>query len=124
MWNWFKNPRNTIAPVPKSVVLKFTYGELVLTDPYGESFSVPPDGSERVFGRSSNSHFTVLHPKVSREHAIIRSRAGQFEIRDCSSNGTQINGRRISRIGWHPLSDGDEVTLGEVRLQAAFCDEK
>ncbi len=122
MFNWFKTARNSVAPVPSSVVLKFTYGELVLTDPYGECYNVPADGAERSFGRAAHSDYMVLHPRVSRQHALIRSRDGNYEIKDRSANGTLVNGRRVGKFGWHPVQDGDEVTLGDVTLQATFCE--
>jgi len=52
---------------------------------------------------------------VSRRHATIAPRNGGFVIRDeGSSNGTFVNGARVSES---PLSPGDEVSIGGTRFR-------
>src|SRR5262245_17362325 len=51
---------------------------------------------------------------VSRRHAVIELRGTQYYLRDCnSSNGSLVNGDRISERG---LRDGDLVAIGTARL--------
>jgi pSer/pThr/pTyr-binding forkhead associated (FHA) protein len=51
---------------------------------------------------------------VSRRHAIITRRRNTVKILDDrSSNGTYVNGRRISQA---QLQDGDVIVLGRVIL--------
>jgi pSer/pThr/pTyr-binding forkhead associated (FHA) protein len=53
-------------------------------------------------------------PKVSRSHAELTSRDGQWTLVDLGSrNGTFVNDRRISR---HPLRDGDRIRIGGTSL--------
>jgi len=50
-------------------------------------------------------------PNVSRQHAEIRPRGGSWVITDLgSTNGSQLNGRRID--GSEVLRSGDEIELG------------
>lgn len=57
--------------------------------------------------------------KVSRRHARITCRAGQYFIEDLgSTNGTFINrGRRLLPGDRQPLSDGDEIIIGKTFLR-------
>ncbi|HEX8069120.1 MAG TPA: FHA domain-containing protein [Pyrinomonadaceae bacterium] len=56
--------------------------------------------------------------KVSRRHARITLRAGQYFIEDLgSTNGTFINrGRRLLPGDRQPLRDGDEIIIGKTFL--------
>jgi pSer/pThr/pTyr-binding forkhead associated (FHA) protein len=58
---------------------------------------------------------------VSRNHAIIVVREHELWVRALSStNATQVN-QRILTIGEeYPLSDGDELRLGALRLKVSF----
>jgi hypothetical protein len=57
--------------------------------------------------------------KVSRRHARIVLRAGQYFIEDLgSTNGTFINrGRRLLPGDRQPLRDGDEIIVGKTFLR-------
>lgn len=57
--------------------------------------------------------------KVSRRHARISLREGQYGIEDLgSTNGTFINrGRRLAPGDRHPLKDGDEIIVGKTFLR-------
>jgi pSer/pThr/pTyr-binding forkhead associated (FHA) protein len=57
--------------------------------------------------------------KVSRRHARISLRDGQYGIEDLgSTNGTFVNrGRRLAPGDRHPLNDGDEIIVGKTFLR-------
>lgn len=57
--------------------------------------------------------------KVSRRHARISLRDGNYQIEDLgSTNGTFINrGRRLAPGDRHPLKDGDEIIVGKTFLR-------
>jgi pSer/pThr/pTyr-binding forkhead associated (FHA) protein len=81
-----------------------------------------PDGDERRLegktvrlGRDPANDLAFLgDPKISRSHAELRDRDGQWILVDLgSSNGTKVNDRRIEQ---HPLRDGDRIQLGRTTI--------
>lgn len=59
-----------------------------------------------------------LEMGVSRRHAKIIQREGEFFIEDVgSANGTFLNDQRLTPYLPYPLNDGDKVQLGRLRLQ-------
>lgn len=73
-----------------------------------------PEG-ETVVGREPGRHFES-ESTVSRRHAVLVCSGGQVLVRDeNSSNGTYVNGIRIS--GDTPLQPGDLVQFGAAKLK-------
>lgn len=71
--------------------------------------------SERTtLGRAADNDLVISDPKVSRHHAeVVRSPEG-FVLRDLgSTNGTFVNGRKVSE---RLLVPGDTIVLGDTRL--------
>jgi uncharacterized RDD family membrane protein YckC len=65
-------------------------------------------------GRDPSNDVVLPDAMVSRRHALIECRGSQFFLRDCnSSNGSLVNGDRVSERGLH---DGDLVAIGAARL--------
>lgn len=69
-----------------------------------------------VIGRGQSSDITIDNPEISRQHAQFTREGASIVVGDLgSTNGTFVNGQRIS--GPTPLKNGDIVELGEaVRL--------
>jgi hypothetical protein len=78
----------------------------------GESFSL--QGDRLTIGRRPDSDIFLDDVTVSRDHAILVRRAGEYHLDDCGSlNGTYVNRRRIDS---HHLTDGDELQIGKYKL--------
>jgi adenylate cyclase len=68
-----------------------------------------------VLGRALSSDLPVVDPTISRRHAELVSEAGGITVRDLgSSNGTFLNGRRVSEAMAAP---GDTITFGKVSFE-------
>jgi len=72
-------------------------------------------------GRGDDCEIKIQHNSVSGHHAEIRKNIrGEFEIIDLkSSNGTIINGVKISDVEPYTLSSGDFIVLGHVVMR--YC---
>src|ERR671922_523230 len=100
----------------------------------GEPFLVyrAEDGAQRIFtlgadrtsvtvGRRAEADISIpWDPEMSRLHAELEIRAGEWTICDdgFSQNGTWVNGLRLA--GRRRLNDGDLVRVG--RTVFAYCD--
>jgi transcriptional regulator with GAF, ATPase, and Fis domain len=68
------------------------------------------DSAEFSVGRNPSNRLSVNDPSLSRQHCVILSRAGQYEIRDLDSrNGTFVNGVPVRE---RLLADADEIRIG------------
>jgi hypothetical protein len=75
----------------------------------GRRVVIGPEGA--TIGRGRQADIVLNDPNVSRQHAEIRPRGGSWVITDLeSTNGSQLNGRRIE--GPEVLRPGDEIELG------------
>lgn len=72
---------------------------------------------QTTIGRSAGNELVLVDPEVSRRHARVVRKSGYFAIEDLgSTNGTFVNGQRISRLT--ALAHGDIIDLGDtVRLR-------
>ena len=78
----------------------------------GESF--PLDGERMTIGRRPDSDVFLDDVTVSRDHALVVRRSGEYHLDDLGSlNGTYVNRRRIES---HHLADGDELQVGKYKL--------
>jgi hypothetical protein len=78
----------------------------------GESF--PVQDERMSIGRRPDSNVFLDDVTVSRDHALLIERAGQWHLDDCGSlNGTYVN---RSRIESQRLEEGDEVQIGKYKL--------
>jgi adenylate cyclase len=68
-------------------------------------------------GTSAPSQLLLDDPAISRDHLELRADpAAGVVLVDRSSHGTRVNGHRVGRDEPHPLTDGDFVELGTIRL--------
>jgi uncharacterized RDD family membrane protein YckC len=75
---------------------------------------LPLESPALSIGRDPANDLVLPDAMVSRRHAVIEQRGVQFFLRDCnSSNGSLVNGDRVSECG---LKDGDLVAIGTTRL--------
>ncbi len=66
-----------------------------------------------VFGRLQNSVNTeVKGQEISRHHAALSWRDGQWMIKDLSTNGTWLNGKRIAKNQFFPVAKGATLQFG------------
>lgn len=91
---------------------------VVVASPSGE----PKTGSVfaldaiTTMGRDVNNAIVVDDPFASAEHAILTYRGRAWYVEDLgSTNGSFVNGRPVEGVA--PLSFGDEIQVGQVRLR-------
>jgi FHA domain len=86
---------------------------LIIQEGAGSGSRHPVEG-ELILGREeSSADLVISDPGVSRHHARVLPDNGALVVEDLgSSNGTHVNGRRIS--GPVEVADGDEVQLGDA----------
>jgi len=81
-------------------------------------------GSIKTIGRATRADFILDRAMVSRLHCrLTATPSGQLEVEDLNStNGTFVNGRRVTKRT--ALSDGDRLRVGRVELVASKLDRK
>ncbi|MEA2134324.1 MAG: hypothetical protein QOC68_2233 [Solirubrobacteraceae bacterium] len=78
----------------------------------GQSF--PMTGEKMTIGRSPETDVFLDDVTVSREHATLVRRGGDWYLDDSGSlNGTYVNRQRVDS---HRLVDGDELQIGKFKL--------
>lgn len=81
----------------------------------GQTYAIAPTGRTTI-GRLDDCNVVIAGDEtVSRHHAYIEASAGTFSLSDDSStNGTFVNGARITQ---QTLAAGDIVTVGAQSLR-------
>jgi hypothetical protein len=104
-----------LIPVDVEEIAKHGHAALVIRsggNRVGESF--PLEGDRMTVGRRPDSDVFLDDVTVSRDHALVVKRGGDFYLDDLGSlNGTYVNRRRIES---HKLADGDELQIGKYKL--------
>ncbi len=83
-------------------------------DPMGQDFKIHE--GRHMIGSSDRSDMRIDIPGVSKEHATLLSRQGQFIIQDnLSANGTFVNGQMIEDRVY--LKENDIIRIGSIDLK-------
>ena len=83
---------------------------LIVHSPVGADLEVKLSGQASI-GRAFDNLVHLEAKRVSRYHAIIQERAGEFWLRDLGSvNGTTVNDDPVTSV--RKLKDGDRVSFG------------
>ena len=78
----------------------------------GESF--PLNADRMTIGRRPDSDIFLDDVTVSRDHALLVRRSGDYYLDDLGSlNGTYVNRQRVDS---QRLEDGDELQIGKYKL--------
>jgi len=76
---------------------------------------------EIIIGRSSDLDMVLVEDMVSRRHAKITSTTADVYIQDLgSTNGTFVNGEKVSRTR---LSEGDRILVGTSIIKLVTADQ-
>ena len=96
---------------------------LEVTGDGSEKPLVFPIHDEVVIGRdpqdslASDRFLCIPEHTVSRRHARIRRRGDTYFVEDLHSfNGTFVLGKRLPPGAWHPLRDGDELSVSSAQI--------
>ena len=88
--------------------------KLVLHQPDGSMRDIRLDRDRLTIGRRPDNDLCLPFPPVSADHAEIITVATDSFLHDVgSTNGTLINGKRVTR---HLLLDKDRIDIGRVQL--------
>ena len=86
---------------------------LVIKEGPSAGQTYPLEEDEFIIGRAQSSTLQIDSPGISRQHARLAFQDNQYLIEDLgSSNGTFVNGERISET--RPLKNGDAISLGQT----------
>src|SRR3954447_4998134 len=93
--------------------------KLIIEDDGGETVVFPLVRTEISIGRLESSTIRLTERNVSRRHARLMLRDGQYVLEDLASYvGTRVNGARIESPT--ALDDGDQVIIGDYHMALAI----
>lgn len=82
----------------------------------------PVNRDKYLIGRADDCQLRPSASGVSRHHCVVIVEPPEVSIRDLgSSNGTFVNGERIS--GGHRLKSGDMIAIGPLKLEVLIVPE-
>lgn len=107
-------PKSQTSP-DQTIVARVTMPERSFDKP----LTFKPGGRRLGVGRVSDNDLHLDHASVSKIHAaLVMTREGTLLVADTgSTNGTFINGRRISYGEARQIEDGDVVSFGDVEVR-------
>jgi pSer/pThr/pTyr-binding forkhead associated (FHA) protein len=86
----------------------------VVLSGFYEGLEVHLDRDRMVIGRGRKADLALAEATISRAHAAIGFAGDCFYIEDLgSTNGTLVNGAKVSR---QPLKNDDEIQMGKLRI--------
>lgn len=110
----YKPPPEALASVPEGPAVKPQRARLVVVQGQHTGRSIPLVAQTTTIGRA------LLEPSdvtISRKHACIICRGGDYWLQDLSSNGTWVDSQRV--YGEVPLRAGARIVIGETVLRLA-----
>jgi hypothetical protein len=124
------------APATMALVPSGTDHPTVTVD-QGDTLSVSVDGRETtlrtgavyILGRAAESVVTFEAPEVSGRHLAIRHtrnglRGARWEVKDLgSTNGTELDGRRLEPHAWNPIDEHSNLVVAGVNVAIARPDQ-
>jgi pSer/pThr/pTyr-binding forkhead associated (FHA) protein len=88
---------------------------LVVKDEKGNFKEVPFLRDEITIGRKKGNAVRLTEQNISRWHARLLQKDGEFFIEDLNSyNGTRVNGSKVSKIA--RVQENDEIQIGDYKL--------
>ena len=83
-----------------------------------------PGGRRLNVGRASDNELTLNDASVSKIHAaLLMTSEGTILVADTgSTNGTYINGRRITYGESRPVEEGDVLGFGDIEVRLRKSD--
>ena len=66
-----------------------------------------------IMGRAEDNDLVIKGNLISRIHAKVEMRRGKFILVDQSTNGTFVDGKRVSQ---HLLEHGDAIRVGDCTI--------
>jgi hypothetical protein len=98
-----------------------TDGALLLSDAAGLRFQLEPEAGVVRIGRASDNDVTIDHARISRYHAHLRCVEATWLVYDLdSTNGTYVDGERVTGERPRPLKAGSTLRLGDYDLRVAW----
>ncbi|MGK5682513.1 Hsp70 family protein [Actinoplanes sp. URMC 104] len=102
------------SPAPDPVPAPTAWLRVVTADGERSTFMLPQQRAV-VIGTAPQADVRLADSYASRRHAEISPSGGRYLVDDLgSTNGTTLNGRRVT--GREPLRDGDVIGVGRTRL--------
>lgn len=90
--------------------------ELVVHAPESPPSVVPLSSAPLIMGRSPSAAIVIDDGYASDEHARIDSNGNGWAVEDLgSTNGTFVNGAKVSRVTI--LNSGDQIRIGKTRIE-------
>ncbi len=111
---YVENTVTTSSAIPRNLVLDYS-------GPVGH-FSFIDSVDEFLIGKDSQCNGILnISPAISRKHCkIVRDNSG-YKIADIgSTNGTWINGTKLTPNSMYELKDGNEIKLADIVLKIHF----
>lgn len=85
---------------------------------FDKAMDVETPKSVVTLGRSPNRDVMIPHESISRSHCKIELEKGMFYITDLgSSNGTFIDGKRLTPHERTPFISSSQITLGKLECE-------
>lgn len=81
-----------------------------------------PEGKMFWLGRAKECEFVLNDPKVSGKHCFFLRRGNKLALKDESTNGTRLNGRKIHQTSTI-LKYADILRIGETHFQVTDLDK-